>query len=880
MVCSVTFGLFSILDYIYFHHPVTFFLQIAIGIFMLVAFGVTLCPTAYVRIHNILVTSCVIVLVGGMLGLNMMRRDGYTFRELVPLVIIPHTLHHYLRLNFVYTTFVCFITQAWYSVSMPLFYGIHYEFITVNAFVLVSSLIAISTNYSLERRNKMDFLRACEQTSQEKDSSPEEAYRSKGLLLANMTQELITPIRGICGHAQLLYNTPLHETQYFHIKVMRECSQLLLSLTDNIMQMSKMDEEIKLEEGLINLCDIVEQAVRVIAEPASSKRLKMSSYVSSRIPDCVVGDASKVLQILVNLLGNAVKFTTQGSVHVSLSVELETESKYTVSLKVKDTGSGIEAEAIPHLYKWFCQSSNTISQGAAVGLILVNQLANIMGGQLDVSSLHGSGSVFRVTLNFPKYYLPGPSSPPPDLPPGEIDPTGTFTHWPMREGVTPLQVLVVDSSEDSRAAVCSYLRDSSPRLCVDANSRSRELVEFCVVSVSSPEAALHILSQYRISVVIINDWLDQNFSQLLLELEANLSLAKIQLIYACQERSPYLEKLQELDPRCMLLRLPLRRESLLKSVFHAADSSLFASLTFPDDAARQRSSDDTKANATTINMELVEYYMHSNASNKASFSASLSSRQTSTQGTLSVLKNSSTSVQRESSNNSCSLREDPEKVRICREDSNTSNTRSTQPDSYTRRDDTDGSYAHRDDTDGSFAHRDDSADSYHAVVRDVQRDMSSTFSSLADASFSLKLHHISTPTHRETYLDTSSDFSTSNLYSSEVGSYPVKPAIHIPTAESYKTMREIYISMDDINDSNTSGNENCESLTSGSANNTSEDEKSASMDEKNTSIVENIPENSQISDGKAPKSAVCMFEDSLPISPRSVYENEPIHSAA
>jgi hypothetical protein len=136
-----------------------------------------------------------------------------------------------------------------------------------------------------------------------------------------------------------------------------------------------------------------------------------------------------------------------------------------------------------------------------------------MGGQLDVSSLHGKGSIFRVTLDFPKYILPGPSSPSPDIPPNESGADDTFAHWPMREGITPLQVLVVDSSEDSRAAVCAYLRDSWPRLCVDTNSHLRELVEFCVVSVSSPEAALHILAQYRISVVIINDWLDQNFAQ-------------------------------------------------------------------------------------------------------------------------------------------------------------------------------------------------------------------------------------------------------------------------------------------------------------------------------------------------------------------------------
>jgi hypothetical protein len=142
-----------------------------------------------------------------------------------------------------------------------------------------------------------------------------------------------------------------------------------------------------------------------------------------------------------------------------------------------------------------------------------------MGGELDVSSIHGRGSIFQVTLNFPKHYTPnqiapGPSSPASYFQPNlELDSAEPFTHWPMREGITPLQVLVVDSSEDSCASVCSYLRDFSPRLCVDASSHLRELVEFCVVSVNNPDAAIQTLLQFRISVVIINDWLDQNFAK-------------------------------------------------------------------------------------------------------------------------------------------------------------------------------------------------------------------------------------------------------------------------------------------------------------------------------------------------------------------------------
>lgn len=150
-----------------------------------------------------------------------------------------------------------------------------------------------------------------------------------------------------------------------------------------------------------------------------------------------------------------------------------------------------------------------------------------MGGELDISSVPGRGSTFRVTLNFPKYlstrHASSPSSSSSSFYENTYQPKGedkdsihVFNHWPMREGVTALQILVVDSAEDSRTSVCSYLRDSSPRLCVDTSSHLRELVEFCVVSVSNPEAAIQVLFQNRISVVVINDWLDYNFAQVLL----------------------------------------------------------------------------------------------------------------------------------------------------------------------------------------------------------------------------------------------------------------------------------------------------------------------------------------------------------------------------
>jgi Histidine kinase-, DNA gyrase B-, and HSP90-like ATPase len=198
--------------------------------------------------------------------------------------------------------------------------------------------------------------------------------------------------------------------------------------------------------------------------------------------------------------------------HVTMKIDL-----IIILLQVKDSGIGVDPEDIKvclsnfqrkqllsnlqlqHLFEGRQQTTQVLKE-KGMGLVLVSQLAKLMGGELRVFSEYGVGSTFLVTLRFSK---------PPDPLPTPASSPALVVHPILLP--TSLHVLVVETSKAVCDAVCAYMQDASPRLCVDAATGAHACVEFCGVTVGNTLEALHVLAIHKISIVIINDWLDQSF---------------------------------------------------------------------------------------------------------------------------------------------------------------------------------------------------------------------------------------------------------------------------------------------------------------------------------------------------------------------------------
>ncbi len=234
-----------------------------------------------------------------------------------------------------------------------------------------------------------------------------EANESKDLFLANMSHEIRTPLNGIVGFTQLLKNTELTSDQKEFVNVIESSSENLLSIVNDILDLSKINaDKVEIEEISFNPIEKFEDAVESYGAKASQKNIEFSVFVDPSLPKTLVGDPTKISQVIVNLLSNAIKFTPgNGEVDVIIEKRDENEKEVTVYFAVEDTGIGISDDQKEKIFEAFAQADAGTSRkygGTGLGLAISSKLVERMGGKLDIESELGKGSTFFFTLTLPK----------------------------------------------------------------------------------------------------------------------------------------------------------------------------------------------------------------------------------------------------------------------------------------------------------------------------------------------------------------------------------------------------------------------------------------------------------------------------------------------